>query len=222
MSVPEHLLEGWRAAQRARRRAALLMRHAERHPVTRLDNHEDVRLTERGHQQAQEAGRTLAALSAHVVLRHSPIERCAETARGIQSGVEGSGARARVGGVLHELGTTYVMDKPRAWALVQEHGGGFSREWFDGRLPPDVFAPRAQAARAQLRAVDAALGDDVDVMHVMITHDWNLAILREELLGITPERTWPEFLDGVVVSRDGDELVVEALGRVARVPRTSR
>lgn len=219
MSVPEHLLEGWRAARRGRRSAALLLRHAERGPVTRLDNHEDVRLTERGHQQAQEAGRALASLSAHVLLRHSPIERCAETARGIQSGAEGGGARAQVGGVLHELGTTYVMDKPRAWALVQEHGGRFIREWFDGRLPSEVFVPRAQAARAQLRAVDVVLGDDVDAMHVMITHDWNLAILREELLGITPERTWPDYLDGVVVSRDGDELVVEAFGRVARAPR---
>ena len=60
---------------------------------------------------------------------------------------------------------------------------------------------------------------DALATHVLVTHDWNLALVREELLGITPERAWPDFLDGVVVSVDGDELLIEAHGRVGRLPR---
>lgn len=219
MTLPEHLLDAWTRAHKAGRRTAFVVRHAERGPVTDLERHEDVLLTEQGHEQAREAGRVLAALSAHVVVRHSPVERCHETAQGIAAGATGAGARAHVGGVVEVLGTPFVRDRPRAWALVRQHGGRFIREWFDGRLPVEVFEPRDSAARAQMRAVHQALSTDEHAVHVLVTHDWNLAIVREQLLGITPERTWPGFLDGVVVSVEGDELLVEAHGRVGRTPR---
>lgn len=219
MSLPEHLLDAWRTARRSRRPAAFMVRHAERGPVTDLDTHEEVRLTERGHRQAQEAGRVIAALTSSVVLHHSPVERCGETARGIASGASGAGASAQVGGALDVLGTSFIKDKPRAWALVRKHGPGFIRQWFDGNLPAEVFEPRAPAAHAQLTVVDAALSAEADAAHVLVTHDWNLAVVREELLGITPERAWPDYLDGVVVSLDGDQLLVEAFGRVGRIPR---
>ncbi|MCC7069752.1 MAG: histidine phosphatase family protein [Deltaproteobacteria bacterium] len=221
MSLPEHLFDAWRSARSARRPAAFLVRHAERGPVESLDTHELVRLTERGHHQARAAGRQIAALSTRVVLHHSPVERCGETARGIAAGAHDAGGGAEVKGSVATLGNPFIKDRARAWALVRQRGPRFIREWFDGELPTDVFEPRAPAARAQLGAVDAALraSADVEAAHVLVTHDWNLAIVREELLGITPERAWPEFLDGVVVSVDGDELVIEAHGRVGRAQR---
>ncbi|OGQ17863.1 MAG: hypothetical protein A2138_06660 [Deltaproteobacteria bacterium RBG_16_71_12] len=221
MTFPEHLLDAWRAARVARRRAALLVRHAERGPVKSLATHEDVRLTERGHRQAHEAGRQIAAHASSVTLHHSPVERCGETARGIAAGALEAGAAARVEGTVATLGNPFVKDRTRAWALVHEIGPRFIREWFDGKLPADVFEPRAAAAHAQLAAVDGALATQRDALatHVLVTHDWNLALVREELLGITPERAWPDFLDGVVVSVDGDELLIEAHGRVGRLPR---
>lgn len=220
MTLPAHLFDAWRSVRRAQRPAALLVRHAERGPVESLDTHELVRLTERGHLQAQEAGRQIASLSTHVVLHHSPVERCGETARGIATGAQAAGGAAVVRGTVDTLGNPFIKDRARAWALVRQRGPRFIREWFDGKLPAEVFEPRAQAARAQLLAVDGALrATDVDTVHVLVTHDWNLAIVREEWLGITPERAWPDFLDGVVVSVDGDDLVVEAHGRVGRAPR---
>lgn len=219
MAFPQHLLDAWRGARTARRHAALLVRHAERGPVRDLSTHEAVRLTERGHQQAFAAGRQIAALSPSVLVHHSPVERCGETARGVVSGATEAGGFARVKGAVEALGNPFIKDRTRAWALVKQIGPRFIREWFDGKLPSDVFEPRAPAARAQLSAVADALAADAEVAHVLITHDWNLAMVREELLGITPERCWPEFLDGVVVSIDGDKLLVEAFGRVGRIER---
>ena len=37
MTLPEHLLDAWRSATGARRRAAFVVRHAERGPVVDLD-----------------------------------------------------------------------------------------------------------------------------------------------------------------------------------------
>lgn len=221
MTIPEHLLDAWRAARSAQRRTALLVRHAERGPVKSLATHEEVRLTERGHRQAQQAGRQIAALSSSLTLHHSPVERCGETARSIATGAVEAGAAARVEGKVETLGNPFIKDRKRAWALVHEIGPRFIREWFDGKLPADVFEPRAAAAHAQLAAVDGALATagDLEAIHVLVTHDWNLALVREELLGITPERAWPDFLDGVVVSVEGDELLIEAHGRVGRLPR---
>ena len=189
-----------------------------------LATHEAVRLTERGHRQAHQAGRQIAALSSSLLLHHSPVERCGQTARGIAAGATEAGATTKVKGVVETLGNPFIRDRTRAWALVHEMGPRFIRAWFDGELPSDVFEPRSAAARTQLAAVSEALRAPAadDVAHVLVTHDWNLAIVREELLGVTPERTWPEFLDGVVVSLDGDELVVEALGRVGRMHRADR
>lgn len=221
MTLPQHLLDAWRSARDARRRTAFLVRHAERDAVKSLATHEQVRLTERGHRQAHDAGRQLAALSSSLRLHHSPVERCAETARGIAAGAIEAGALAEVQGAVETLGNPFIKDRKRAWELVHQVGPRFMREWFDGKLPADVFEPRAPAAHAQLSVVDGALAeqDDPGITHVLVSHDWNLALVREELLGITPERAWPDFLDGVVVSLEGDELLIEAHGRVGRLPR---
>lgn len=194
-----------------------MVRHAERYDVPDLSTHELVLLTERGHAQAKEGGARLAKLSAYVKVLHSPVERCAETARGLVAGVSSSGATAELVGPEAALYSPFILDRMKAWEIVTKKGHGFMRAWFDGHLPRDVFQPRAHAAQGQLDAMANVMAHHSDdVVTIFVSHDWNIALVREDVLGVRPEEEWPGFLDGFVVALDGDDIVVELDGRVGR------
>jgi broad specificity phosphatase PhoE len=215
MTLPEHLLSAWTAHRKKGRRAVLMVRHAERHPVVDLRTHESVLLTDRGHEQARAAGEALAHYAREVRVQHSPVMRCAQTAAGIVKGAAAKGVAGLVHGPVSALGNPFVLDEKRAYTFISTVGGRFIRDWFDGRAPEGCFLPRAVAARGQIAAAVAAL----EHSEVLVTHDWNLALVREEFLAIAPERAWPSFLDGVVVTQVGEEVVIEAEGRTGRVRR---
>lgn len=220
VQIPEHLLDS--AARHIQHgwRAALVVRHAERHPIAELRRHPEVLLTEEGHAQAVRAGQTLARVARRVRVHHSPVERCAQTARGLVAGAREAGIDAALVGPVPELAYPFVLDPDRAWPLVEGHGMMFIRRWFDGDVPPDIFEPRASAARTQLAAVRRVLDTDSVDLTVFVSHDWNVALLREDVLGVRPEDGWPHFLDGIAVSLATSsavrELVVELRERQAR------
>jgi hypothetical protein len=238
MTIPATLLHTLADHRRAGRRAGLVVRHAERHPIVDLRTHHTLLLTERGHAMADDGGRALAALltgasSPAPALRlravHSPVERCAETARGLVQGARAGGAEAVVVGEDVVLGDPFLRDRRRALALAHELGHGFLRAWFDGRVDDDVLQHHREAAHHQLAAWARHVGrpDGADRVHdddvvVMVSHDWNIALVREVVLGVRHEDTWPQFLDGVVVALDGDDVVVSYDGRTGRVPRATR
>ncbi len=251
MTIPTALLDEILLHRRAGRRAGLVVRHAERHPIVDLRTHHTLLLTERGHAMAQDGGRALAARlspssspsfsssSSSLRLRaiHSPVERCAETARGLVQGARAAGVAASVVGSDVVLGDPFLRDRRRALALAHDLGHGFLRAWFDGRVDDDVLQDHRAAAADQLSAwsrhiaapddVRDAVGQgdnvrvDADDVVVMVSHDWNIALVREVLLGVRHEDTWPHFLDGIVVALDGEAVVVGYGGRTARVPRAT-
>lgn len=200
---------------------AVLLRHAERHAVTDLRTHEAVLLTPRGHQHAREAGERLGASCVSLRVLHSPVERCRETARAIVDGALRQGVRAQVEGKLDALGSPFVKDLARAADIAQQHGfPGFLRAWFDGVLPYDVFAPAEPAAHEQVDAAARAIKPGAD-LHVLVTHDWNIALIKEKLLGVRIDdnkAAWPNYLDGLVVAVDAHgNIHVEAHGRRASI-----
>lgn len=210
-AIPEHVL----AALPAKGRRALVLRHAERFPVVDLATHEEVLLTEDGHEAARRAGAELRAATEVdvLVVGHSPVERCAQTARGVAAGFAAAGGRVRVVGAVAHLASPFVVDKGRAYALVNGFGHRFIRAWFDGEVPEDCFHRRHRAAREQLDVVVEALrGCRDDELAVFVTHDWNIALVREEFLGVKHEEFgWPGYLDGVAVELR-DDLVRLAVG----------
>ncbi|HEY4220315.1 MAG TPA: histidine phosphatase family protein [Myxococcota bacterium] len=214
MAIPKHLTEAAARHRTAGRRAGIVVRHAERFHVDDLRTHESVLLTERGHAQARDGGALLHALGEPLTIFHSPVERCAETARGLVAGVVEAGGHATLAGPLLALYSTFILDKHKAWETVQQLGHSFIRDWFDDKLPPDVFEPRARAAQGQLDALAHALIEQPAC--VFVSHDWNIALVREDVLAFSPEHGWPGFLDGYVVALDGDDIVVEYDGRVGR------
>jgi broad specificity phosphatase PhoE len=211
-ALPDHLVEAARRHRMRNRRVVIVVRHAERHPVEDLLRHEEALLTDRGHRQAHEAGARLRGIHDTLVVHHSPIDRCRETAEGI---VRGFGERARVGRADDGLAAPFVLDRHKAFSLVTERGGRFMRDWFDGKLPAGTFLARPAAAQTQLDAIERAL--EHDAISVCVTHDWNVALMKEHWLHLSPERGWPQFLDGIVYARDAEGALVEIDGRVARL-----
>jgi broad specificity phosphatase PhoE len=223
MTVPHALLSSWVSVRAARRRAALLVRHAERGPVHDLRTHEQVLLTARGHIHARAAGASLAAPLASspapvMRLLHSPVPRCRETAEGIAAGAADVGVGTEVAGVRAVLGTPFVRDPEAVWAMVARQGPSFMRAWFDGALSPSVLEPKESAAWAQIGAAQAELVASDAPLVVLVTHDWNLALVREALLQVRYEDAWPGYLDGVLLIADGDGWWLESAGRRVRLP----
>jgi broad specificity phosphatase PhoE len=180
--------------------AALLLRHAERGPITDLARHHEVPLNAAGLLAAKESGRQLAACAAlgDVAFAHSPVERCGQTARGLR---EGAGVGELVG-VVDDLGSNYLRDPARVAQAYLEGGKDFVRAWFDGRVGADVIAPCEAVAGQQIGAMTTLLQRHRIV--VAVSHDWNIAALREHALGARFEDVgWPDFLDGVVITGEG-------------------
>jgi len=132
-------------------------------------------------------------------------------------GARDDGLAAVVAGSEHVLGDPFLRDRHGALALAEELGPGFLRAWFDGRVPDRVLQDHRAAAADQLatyaRHVRDAADDDVVVM---VSHDWNVALVREIVLGVRHEEAWPHFLDGFVVAVDGDDVLVGHGGRTRR------
>lgn len=236
MAIPRTLLDEL-LAQRllpagssSKRRAALVVRHAERHPIVELRAHHTLLLTERGHATARASGNALADVVARggwsrVRAVHSPVERCAETARGLAAGLADVGVDVVVGGADSGLGDPFLRDRDASLALAGQLGPSFLRAWFDGHISDAVLQEHRAACHDQVSTWARHLRQaDNDELIILVSHDWNIALVREVVLGVSHETTWPHFLDGVVVVADADDggVAVSFAGRTARTSGATR
>lgn len=212
MDLRPALVDAAAAHRRRGRRTALLVRHAERDAIVDISRHEDAMLTHGGHAAAAAGGRLLAAgIDDEVVLLHSPVPRCKETAVGLHRGLIEGGRSARVGGDQHALGASYLKDTSGLARAYLKHGKHFVRAWFDGEIDRAYIDSCDTVAERQLTVLKAAL--QVDNFVVAVSHDWNIAALKEHALGLRFEDVgWPKFLDGVVVwfDKERDRMVIDS------------
>jgi broad specificity phosphatase PhoE len=207
--TPEPLLS--LVVQRAKRgeQIALIVRHAEREPIFDTASHRNAVLTATGHDAAVATGARLRSLlgDVDVELWHSPIHRCAQTATGIHAGLGGS---AVVHGIEPGLGTPYIIDDEGFSSACSEHGRNFLRAWFDGLVPRSWCHPIEHAAPEQHQVVSQLLGRAKARVVVGVTHDLNVALVREHHLGHRHDDQWPRFLDGYAFSARGPAAPSEA------------
>ena len=212
MELRPALIEAAAGHRRRGRRVALLVRHAERGPIIDLSKHHEVLLTPQGHVCANASGERLAEAlpeAPHdVALFHSPVQRCKETAVGLCRGLVTGGAHGVVVGERSAFGASYLKDEAGIARAYLRHGRGFVRAWFDGDIDDDVIDPCDIVADRQLKALQEALATHTFV--VAVSHDWNIAALKEHTLGLRFEdHGWPQFLDGVVGFIDGTKLNID-------------
>jgi broad specificity phosphatase PhoE len=187
------------AGVRAEQPAAVMVRHSERESLTDMNQAHLIPLTARGEEAARAFGRHLPA-GRTVRALHSPISRCAVTAARVVEGYRDAGGDASLAGVLPELGGPYVLDLPATIRLSNELRGRYPRAWFDGELPPGVAMPRDEASDLTLGAVASVLrGAEPATLLVLVTHDWNVLLVRESVLGLRFEDIgWIDYLDGLL------------------------
>lgn len=189
-------------------RAAILMRHAERGHFNHPAEGASVPITPKGAIDAEVLGRALAQWQC-LDLSHSPVGRCRQTAEAIGRGALTEGARVTMRGEEARLGGPYMLNVPAALDKAGELGSRFVREWFDGRICYSLFKSRRDTAMEQLAIVNAQLTTVERGLAVLVTHDWNLLAVREEVFGIRHEEDrWPGFLDGIVLWRSSNGLHV--------------
>ncbi len=194
----EELLSTLREEARAGRPVAAVMRHAARHPIADPQRPELAELTPAGCAAAEAFGAQLGSFS-RVRLFHSPVKRCWQTAECIARGAESAGSRTEFIGAHAALGIDYIRDLAEAGRLTVQHGEHFVRLWFENQVPPSVIDPAPALAAMKLDFVRRQLAvAEPGTLDLHVSHDWNIIILREHLVGVRHEEAgWLTFLDGV-------------------------
>lgn len=188
---------------------AAMLRHAARYPIADPTDPTQAELTPEGAQSAVAFGTRIRGFG-QVRLFHSPVKRCRQTAECIARGAGAAGLAVDLVGAQEELGIDYIFDLPEAGRLTAQHGEHLVRLWFSGQVAPTVLRPARAIATDKLGYLAARLREPVTHgrrLDLHISHDWNILILRELMLGVRHEDTgWLEFLDGVVFTAMAERL----------------
>ncbi len=175
---------------------AIMIRHAERDPITNMSNALDALLTDKGKKDAFDLGQRLTHYSP-INLYHSPVPRCQQTAAYILEGFNTTRNSATLTGSIMELGGPYITGN---WAditqTIKKYGQSkFVRMWFNNEITPDIIMPLHVAAKIQLKIIAGQLQSGISAIN--ITHDWNIMIVREYYFNLRHEDIGePDFLDG--------------------------
>lgn len=178
----------------------LLIRHAERPPITHWDDAFKLLLTEEGKAQARQLGQIVASYGP-IHLFHSPVERCEQTAQALAEGVREHGGQVEHIESVFALGGPYIRDLKKTLEFAKNLGHAFVRTWFRGNLPQDCLMSRTETAQALWQTFVEKTTLVSEGTAVLVSHDWNILALREEYLHIQHENVgWPMFLDGLLAS----------------------
>lgn len=197
--------------------SAIVIRHAQRHEICGAEGYWTCGLTEAGIEAAAEFGRHLAGSFDSYRIFYSPVKRCQQTAEAIASQLDGkvlSVAPDRL------LGVSYIrVDIPRGFTEADSYPD-FIRDWFDGRVPQEIFKPLAETRDEHIAYLRAKLGECSvpGNLDIHITHDWNINVLREGIFGLRHEDIgWPDFLEGLVFSINPFSATVNSASGMKRI-----
>ena len=178
---------------------AVIVRHAARYPIDDIRKSLEVGLTDEGMEDARRFGSALRGFN-RVRFFHSPAVRCRETAESMRQGVEGNGTITSLTGPEHNLCAPYLKEEA-CLIKVAKDGQQFIRAWFEGRFNEDHIMGTSKAADMVLSPIVDRLTEPGGKgrLDVHVSHEWEINLLREELLGIRYEDAgWPPFLDGIL------------------------
>lgn len=197
MSISSALLRVLRSIPEDRP-SALLLRHAERPPLSWDESDYTLPITDEG----ARASRALGALLGVRLrgLHTSPLTRCMQTARAIG---EGAGvAQALVSDRLLGDPGAFVVDAVKAQQTWIELGHARAMAYLTGADPEPLPGLAAPATAAQ-RLVDHLLSPArLPGVHVFVTHDSVIAATVAQLAGrALVSEGWPQFLEGALFWR---------------------
>lgn len=179
------------------REVSIIMRHAERQPISAGSFGTDVPLTASGTAGAEQLGNLLSSRVLGSIVS-SPVLRCANTAQAI---VRGAGWAAEVG-MDWRLGDPgpFVEDAELAGPPFLKEG---IREIVQRQLADEEAFPGMRPTREGVQLLlwltTAKLGES-GRLNIYVTHDAILAVIVGSLYKVSvDEFLWPDFLDGLVL-----------------------
>ncbi len=180
--------------------AAAFLRHAERHQIVDIADPTKAEITADGAAAAEAFGARIKGF-AWVRIFHSPVKRCQQTADAIARGVRSQGGSVEIAGPENALGIDYILDFKEAGRLTLKHGDHFVRLWFSGQIAPSVIEAAEKIAALKVAHLTQRLQEPSPRgrrLDLHVSHDWNILVLRELLVGVRHEEAgWLNFLDGV-------------------------
>ena len=191
----------------------VLLRHPPRgEPKERGKGYVSIPLTPEGERMAFELGRELPK-EALVRVFHSPVPRCKETAQFMLEGIVSRGGSAVLMGERDFLGPQFITGPKDMGAMIEKIGGSnFAREWLNRKLDRKVMDDPYKVASNVINGLVVSMQEKNDSQHridIHVTHDWNMLSVKDILLNVKhEERGWPDYLDGVILTRDAGEITL--------------
>lgn len=208
-------LTNWANSQSLAYPILLAVRHSHRESVRTLDEMVDRRITDLGREMGREFGRRLP-VDRRVVIRHSRIRRCRETAQDLADGIREMGVKIRQLEELDILMGPHVGD-PEVWSNVGVDGievAKFVNDYADGRFHEDRIE-RFESYRKRLieGTIGALIAAQPGDMYIYVTHDaFLLMAKRAYLSSAVVDADRPPYLGGWGLSRESDVLRLFARG----------
>ena len=183
---------------------SLLLRHATRPPIPAGSFGNELSITEEGRREATELGELLGGRIRRLV--SSPVLRCVETAEAIRHGGDASGQTA----------THTILGDPGVWiedgdavgdAFLRHGSRGVVARQLAGDLIPGMTPIDAGAAKfMDLLVSDQGKPGEIDIF---VSHDAVITPLLATVLGVRDlTEIWPTYIEGALLSREGDGLAI--------------
>ena len=183
---------------------ALVLRHAEREPISPGTYGNDVPLTERGTHSARRLGKVLSSRSSSAIIT-SPLPRCVQTAQAIIEGASWNGA-AVADHRLGDPGPFVAAPKLSGRILLEIGPKAMAERQLTEKQPPPGMRAADQGVDLLLNLIRPHLADR-GLASLFITHDLILAVLVGHLYGLkVGEFDWPDYLDAMIVWKQSGEL----------------
>ena len=181
----------------------LLMRHSAREFNAAVHDLENP-LTDEGRELSRRLGRKLP--KAYTLRGYaSPAERCVDTAQLCLDGHAAEGGSVTRVRPVEGLGVFYVLDQMKMYRVMRDMGTlqQFVSAWSESTIPEDALIPAQEAARILMRVVTEKLNQSVaeKQIDVCVSHDLSLYLVRDRLLGESPNQGPVEFLDTLLAFR---------------------
>jgi hypothetical protein len=167
-------------------------------------------LTEEGKRYSLELGCALPE-GLEINLFSSAFGRCIETAYMIDKGYVSKNGTTYHNRVEKLLSPSYVKKPFELAATLGKPHSDFIRTWFDGEIPLDIMESPKKAAGDILQGlVERLPGLSENSININVTHDWNLYLVKEQIMGLKHEEVGPvEYLEGLVVYESAGQVFIE-------------
>jgi len=190
------------------RKMSAIIRHSERNYDKENPFREPfMNLTENGKDASLQFGEQLP-LGMLVRAFSSFIGRCIETAYLIDKGYTSKGGKTTINVVEFFLSPFYAKNPAEILKAFVEGGSlGFVRRWLNGEFPSELIANPESSAKKIVGFAKEKLTESLeDHIDIFVSHDWNLYLVKEILLGLKHEDYGKvEYMEGVVLySQNGD------------------